>query len=52
MQKTGLRFFKLNGKTIIQIAARQPEIYKNSPSYKFFIDQLEDILCHYTNFQK
>lgn len=34
------------------IAARQPEIYKNSPSYKFFIDQLEDILCHYTNFQK
>lgn len=34
------------------IAARQTEIYKNSPSYRFFIDQLDDILCHYTNFQK
>lgn len=34
------------------IAARQSEIYRNSPSFRHFVNQLDDILCHYTDFQK
>lgn len=34
------------------IAARPSIIYENSPSYKFFIDQLEGVSCHYLNFNQ
>lgn len=34
------------------ISARQPAIYRNSPSYRHFIDQLEGISCNYLNFIK
>lgn len=34
------------------VNARQELIYKNSPSYRFFINQLHDINCNYLKFEK
>lgn len=34
------------------VAARQTVIYQNSASYRHFIDQLEDFICHYLDFEK
>lgn len=34
------------------MAARQEEIYRNSPSYKYFMDQLADLKCSYMDFIK
>jgi len=39
----GVKFF---------LEARQECIYANSPSYKYFIDQLDDIDCQYLKFEK
>ena len=34
------------------LEARQEIIYENSPSYKYFIDQLEDVDCQYLKFER
>ncbi len=34
------------------LAARQDILYENSPSYRYFIDQLGDLVCNYLDFEK